>query len=56
MADADYGYVGGAPGKIDLYRGQTCLRRGINDADAVDALIALLKEEGCWHEPPLPNA
>ena len=56
MADADYGYVGGAPGKIDLYRGQTCLRRGINDADAVDALIALLKEEGRWHEPPLPNA
>ena len=56
MADADYGYVGGAPGKIDLYRGQTCLRRGINDADAVDALISLLKEEGRWHEPPLPNA
>lgn len=29
MADADFGYVGGAPGKIDLYVGKEVVRRGI---------------------------
>jgi (E)-4-hydroxy-3-methylbut-2-enyl-diphosphate synthase len=28
MADADFGYVGGAPGKIDLYVGKTVVRKG----------------------------
>ena len=51
MADADYGYVGGAPHKIDLYKGQKCMRRGIAEEDAVDALIALIRENGDWVEP-----
>ncbi|MDO4692645.1 MAG: (E)-4-hydroxy-3-methylbut-2-enyl-diphosphate synthase [Porphyromonadaceae bacterium] len=51
MADADYGYVGAAPGKIDLYKGQTCIRRGVDQAEAVDQLIDLIKEEGDWQEP-----
>lgn len=51
MADADYGYVGAAPGKIDLYKGQTCIRRGVDQAEAVDQLIELIKEEGDWQEP-----
>ena len=29
MADADFGYVGGTPGKIDLYVGKTVVKRGI---------------------------
>lgn len=51
MADADYGYVGAAPGKIDLYKGQTCIRRGVDQAEAVDQLIELIKGEGDWQEP-----
>ncbi len=52
MADADYGYVGGAPHKIDLYKGQKCIRRGIAEEEAVDALIALIKEYGDWQDAP----
>lgn len=51
MADADYGYVGAAPGKIDLYKGQTCIRKGIPQEEAVEQLIELIKNEGDWQEP-----
>lgn len=51
MADADYGYVGGSPGKIDLYKGHTLMQRGIEQDRAVEALIALLKAEGDWVDP-----
>ena len=51
MADADYGYVGAAPGKIDLYKGQTCIRRGVPQEEAVEQLIELIKSEGDWQEP-----
>ena len=51
MADADYGYVGGAPGKIDLYKGHTRLRQGIKEEDAVNELIHILKEDGLWRPP-----
>ena len=51
MADADYGYVGSAPGKIDLYKGQECIRRGIPQEEAVNQLIDLIKSEGDWREP-----
>ncbi|KAJ0752119.1 putative (E)-4-hydroxy-3-methylbut-2-enyl-diphosphate synthase (ferredoxin) [Helianthus annuus] len=44
MADADFGYVGGAPGKIDLYVGKTVVQRGIAMENATDALIQLIKE------------
>ena len=43
MADADFGYVGGAPGKIDLYVGKEVVRRGIPMAGATDELIELIK-------------
>ncbi|CAH2069319.1 unnamed protein product [Thlaspi arvense] len=39
MADADFGYVGGSPGKIDLYVGKTVVKRGIAMTEATDALI-----------------
>eukprot|EP00894_Picocystis_sp_ML_P003324 jgi/Pico_ML_1/53841/g4313.t1 len=51
MADADFGYVGGAPGKIDLYVGKELVRRGIPDDEACDALIQLIKDNGRWVEP-----
>merc|ERR1711959_447781 len=53
MADADFGYVGGAPGKIDLYVGKEVVRRGIPDEIACDELIELIKEHDRWVEPSL---
>lgn len=51
MADADYGYVGAAPGKIDLYKGQECIKKGVPQAQAVEHLINLIKEYGDWKDP-----
>ncbi|KAL8473698.1 hypothetical protein ACS0TY_030516 [Phlomoides rotata] len=52
MADADFGYVGGAPGKIDLYVGKTLVKRAIAMEQATDVLINLIKEHGRWVDPP----
>ncbi|KAK1373607.1 GcpE domain-containing protein [Heracleum sosnowskyi] len=52
MADADFGYVGGAPGKIDLYVGKTVVKRAIAMEQATDALIQLIKDNGRWVDPP----
>jgi (E)-4-hydroxy-3-methylbut-2-enyl-diphosphate synthase len=51
MADADFGYVGGAPGKINLYVGKTCVQYNIPQAEADARLIALIKEHGKWTDP-----
>jgi (E)-4-hydroxy-3-methylbut-2-enyl-diphosphate synthase len=51
MADADFGYVGGAPGKINLYVGKTPIKFNIPEAEAVDRLVDLIKEHGKWAEP-----
>jgi (E)-4-hydroxy-3-methylbut-2-enyl-diphosphate synthase len=51
MADADFGYVGGAPGKINLYVGKTPIKFNIPEADAVERLVDLIKEHGKWAEP-----
>ena len=51
MADADYGYVGTGPGKIHLYKEKDVVRKNINEEEAVDALIELIKENGDWVEP-----
>lgn len=51
MADADFGYVGGAPGKINLYVGKNCVQYNIPQAEADARLIALIKEHGKWSEP-----
>ena len=51
MADADFGYVGAAPGKIDLYRRKEKVRNGIPQAGAREELIRLIKESGLWKEP-----
>lgn len=52
MADADFGYVGGAPGKIDLYVGKEVVRRAIPNAQACDELVKLIQEHGRWQDPP----
>jgi (E)-4-hydroxy-3-methylbut-2-enyl-diphosphate synthase len=52
MADADFGYVGGAPGKINLYVGRQCVQVNIPQAEADERLIALIKECGKWAEAP----
>jgi len=51
MADADYGYVGAGPGRITLYKGRTVVERSIPQEEALDRLVALIRENGDWTEP-----
>jgi len=51
MADADFGYVGAAPGKIDLYEGYRRVEAGLPSTEAVDRLRALIESRGLWREP-----
>jgi (E)-4-hydroxy-3-methylbut-2-enyl-diphosphate synthase len=51
MADADFGYVGGAPGKVNLYVGKTAVKFNIPEVEAVDRLKDLIREHGKWIEP-----
>jgi (E)-4-hydroxy-3-methylbut-2-enyl-diphosphate synthase len=51
MADADFGYVGGAPNKINLYVGKQAIKFNIPEVEAVDRLVDLIKEHGKWVEP-----
>ncbi len=50
MADADYGYVGAGPGKVNLYKGKTLVKKNIPSQQGLDALIALIKEHGDWRD------
>lgn len=52
MADADYGYVGAAGGKITLYRKKEIVKHGIPQEQGVEELISLLKADGVWVDPP----
>ena len=52
MADADFGYVGTAPGRISLWVGKTQVKQHIPEEQAVDELIALIKEHGKWIDAP----
>jgi (E)-4-hydroxy-3-methylbut-2-enyl-diphosphate synthase len=56
MADADFGYVGGAPNKINLYVGKTPIKFNIPEAEAVDRLVDLIKEHNKWVEPEQKEA
>ena len=51
MADADYGYVGAAPGRITLYKGRTVVERNIPQEEALDRLVELIRDNGDWVEP-----
>ena len=50
MADADYGYVGAARGKISLYRQKECVRMNIPQENAVQELVNLIRQDGKWEE------
>jgi len=52
MADADFGYVGGAPGKINLYVGKQPVKFNIPEDEAVERLIDLIREHGKWIDAP----
>jgi (E)-4-hydroxy-3-methylbut-2-enyl-diphosphate synthase len=56
MADADFGYVGGAPGKINLYVGKQAIKFNIPEAEAVERLVDLIKEHHKWVEPEAKEA
>ena len=52
MADAEFGYVGGAPDKINLYVGKEAVKFNIPQQEAVDRLIELIKEHDRWVDVP----
>jgi (E)-4-hydroxy-3-methylbut-2-enyl-diphosphate synthase len=52
MADVDFGYVGGAPGKINLYVGKEPVKFNIPEAEAVERLVDLIKEHDRWIDAP----
>ena len=49
MADADYGYVGAARGKVSLYRRKECVERNIPEEEAVAKLLALIEHTEAQH-------
>jgi (E)-4-hydroxy-3-methylbut-2-enyl-diphosphate synthase len=51
MADADFGYVGGSPGHVNLYVGKEVVEKGVPEAEADDRLIALIRAHGKWRDP-----
>ncbi len=51
MSDADFGYVGGAPNKINLYVGHTPVEVNIPQEQAVERLVELIKTHGRWVDP-----
>ena len=52
MADADFGYVGGAPGRVNLYVGKTLVERSVPEAKATTRLIEVIRRHGRWTHPP----
>ena len=53
MADADYGYVGAARGKVSLYKKHECIEKNVPAEQAVDKLIDLIKKNNDWTEPKI---
>ncbi len=51
MADADFGYVGSAPGRVDLYVGHARVKQAVPEAEAADRLCDLIREHGMWSDP-----
>ena len=45
MADADYGYVGAARGKVSLYKNKECIEKNIPEEEAVKRLIAFIEAD-----------
>jgi len=55
MADADYGYVGAGPGKINLYKQKELIKKNIPQSNALEELISLIRENGDWKEKKKGN-
>jgi (E)-4-hydroxy-3-methylbut-2-enyl-diphosphate synthase len=51
MADADFGYVGAGPGKVNLYVGRECVIRNIGEEEAPARLVDLIRDYGRWVDP-----
>jgi (E)-4-hydroxy-3-methylbut-2-enyl-diphosphate synthase len=51
MADADYGFVGSAPGKVTLFRNKEAVKKNIPSENAIDEMILLIKDRGDWRDP-----
>ena len=51
MADADFGYVGGAPERVNLYVGRECVEKGVPQSEADERLVDLIRRHGRWVEP-----
>ena len=54
MADADYGYVGAGKGRVTLYKEKQVVRKNVPESEAVEALVALIKENNDWIDPESP--
>lgn len=55
MADADFGYVGSGPGRVNLYVGHEVVERGVEEREAPSRLEALIRERGSWTDPDAPS-
>jgi (E)-4-hydroxy-3-methylbut-2-enyl-diphosphate synthase len=51
MADADFGYVGGSPGHVNLYVGKEVVEKSVPEEEADERLVALIRSHGKWQEP-----
>jgi (E)-4-hydroxy-3-methylbut-2-enyl-diphosphate synthase len=56
MADADFGYVGSGPGRVNLYVGRDCVARNLPQEVADERLVDLIREHGRWVDPPAGRA
>jgi (E)-4-hydroxy-3-methylbut-2-enyl-diphosphate synthase len=53
MADADFGYVGGSPGKVNLYVGKDVVEKAVPEESADERLVDLIRRHGKWVEAPV---
>jgi (E)-4-hydroxy-3-methylbut-2-enyl-diphosphate synthase len=51
MADADFGYVGAGPGRVNLYAGRECVIRNVGEEEAPARLVELIRDQGSWVDP-----
>jgi (E)-4-hydroxy-3-methylbut-2-enyl-diphosphate synthase len=52
MADADFGYVGGSPGHVNLYVGKDVVEKSVPEESADERLVELIRRHGKWVDPP----
>jgi (E)-4-hydroxy-3-methylbut-2-enyl-diphosphate synthase len=52
MADADFGYVGGSPGHVNLYVGKEIVEKAVPEQEADRRLVELIRRNGKWVDPP----